>query len=59
MKIDGRSCPKCGKLYFGLPECTKCGWRDEGFYAWCNKQLEICRELEKKYQSSVTKVNKE
>ena len=48
MKIDGIPCPECGTLYFGLPTCNKCGWRDEAFYKWSDEQLERTRELERK-----------
>lgn len=46
MKITGTPCPKCGKLYYVLPVCDACGWKDEGFDEWQKEQLELCKEFE-------------
>ncbi len=46
MKITGVPCPNCGKLYYLLPVCSACGWKDEGFEEWKQEQLEISKEFE-------------
>ena len=46
MKISGFPCPECGTLYYALPICDACGWKDEEFEKWCKEQLEIAKQFE-------------
>jgi len=57
MLLSPEKCPKCGAIYYGLPECERCGWIDPSFKAWEEENKKWWKKHREKIQSSVTKVN--